>query len=277
MIDPVRVLPGNDRSMEKLQTKTPLNALQPSVPAEPASAQLWAPEKLLEISLQKLDSTKKDLEKNWTSQLASVGASLGVILGLGSLISKRMFEAPGYENILYLILPLINFYLFMRFGGLLSAFSSARFAAEKMVKSYYQKAELEKLDLHQIPEPSIFFETNSYFEYYHNLATNWGTFAYLLLVPIILALNNVTSIYMLFKFFDQKVWAYVVITVYVLPIALLYINYYAANKKRPFAYTNEKFNFILFAYAVIFGLGVLLLSWALFHGVSFSLKPSVTG
>ena len=142
MIDPVRVLPGNDRSMEKLQTKTPRNALQPPVPDEPASAQLWAPEKLLEISLQKLDSTKKDLEKNWTSQLISVGASLGVILGLGSLISKRMFEAPGYENILYLILPLINFYLFMRFGGLLSAFSSARFAAEKMVKSYYQKAEL---------------------------------------------------------------------------------------------------------------------------------------
>ena len=262
--------------MEKLETKTPLDALQPPVP-EPASAQLWAPEKLLEISLQRLESTKKDLEKNWTSQLISVGASLGVILGLGSLISKRMFETPGYENVLYLILPLINFYLFMRFGGLLSAFSSARFAAQKMVMSYYEKARREKSGLDQIPEPSVFYETNSYFEYYHDRTENWGTFAYLLLVPVILALNNVTSIYMLFKFFGQGLLRYVVIAVYVLPIILLYIYYYLANQKRPFAYMSEKFNFILFAYVIIFTLGLLLLSWALLHDVSFTLRPSTTG
>ena len=87
-------------------------------------------------------------------------------------------------------------------------------------------------------------------------------------MPIILALNNVTSIYMLFKFFDQKLWAYVVMTVYVLPTTLLYVNYYAANKKRPFAYTNEKFNFILFAYAVIFACRIYSvlgsLSWCIF-------------
>jgi hypothetical protein len=205
---------------------------------QPSLTELWQPDKLLEISLQNLDRTKKDLEKNWASQMISVGTSIGVILGLGSPISY-----PAYGNVLCLILPLVNLYLFMRFGGLLSAFSSARFAAEKMVRTYYQKAGLTNYAL--IPGESEFFRTNSYFEYYHDRITNRGTFAYLLLVPIVLTLSNVTSMYMLMVFFKNTgntIVGYAIVVLYVAPIIILYWNYYLANKEKPIAY-SDKMNF----------------------------------
>jgi hypothetical protein len=139
----------------------------------------WVPEKLVEISIKKLETVKRDLEKNWAYQITSVGLSVGLLLGLGDAISKKLFDSSGYDNALFLILPLVNLYLFMRFGGLFSAFSKARFATEKIVTAFYQNAISEDLSIDRVPDMATFFETNSYFEYYHSREyTDFGVFAY---------------------------------------------------------------------------------------------------
>jgi len=111
-------------------------------------------EKLLELVIKKCDDAKKDLEKNWTYQIISVGVSLGLIFGLGQAISKHYLDEAGHERVLYLVLPLINLYLFMRFGFLASVFSHARLAQEWLSATY-----LRYLDLKQI-DPGLTVETS---------------------------------------------------------------------------------------------------------------------
>ena len=232
----------------------------------------WAPEKLMELSVTNLEAAKKDLEKNWMSQLFALGASLAVILGLGKLISERVFGAVGYESILYLLLPMANLYLFLRFGNLLSTFSEARFAAQTFFTNFYANAQSRGLPVDAAPEPSAFYKTNSYFEYYHYSDANWGMFVYMLLVPVVLTLNNVTSLYMLYIFMGRSIWGYFLDLLLIGCISALYYAYYASNKDRQFAYMTSKFNFILFAYLVISVAGLVLLVSTVKLGVPFSLK-----
>lgn len=236
------------------------------------TAKFWAPEKLVELSILNLESAKKDLEKNWMSQLFALGASLAAILGLGALISQRVFGEPGYENILYLLLPMANFYLFLRFGNLLSTFSEARFAAEQLVTNYYENARSLGFPVDTAPDKSAFYKTNSYFEYYHTRDADQLMFMYLLLVPIILTLNNVTSLFMLLTFFGRNIWGYSVAALSLAGMIALYIGYYLYNRDKSFAFVNRNFNFIKFAYTLIFLIGLGLWAYVIEFGVPFSLK-----
>jgi hypothetical protein len=244
--------------------------------SDPIIANHWVSEKLLEISQKNLETTKKDLEKNWIAQIVGVSASFALIFGLGEPLSHKIFDEPGYDRVLYLVLPLVNFYLFMRFGGLLSAFSAARFAAEQTMTAYYRQAKSRKLKLDAMPPPQIYYQTNSYFEYFHNRETNFGAFAYLLFVPIVLALNNSISSYLLLEFFGKNLISFSVALAYFVPIIILYLNYYKSNKDRPFAYMDEKFNFILFSYIVIFGICLILLFVAVWHPITLKLGPTAS-
>ena len=168
-----------------------------------------ADDKLLDLVLAKTESTKKDLEKNWSYQITSVGISLGVVLGLGDPLAEKYFEVPGYVRVLYLALPLVNLYLFMRFGSLASAFSEARFAAERLAKKYFKDNRLDTPELSRRIEPSVIYATNSYFEYFHHSDASLAKFAYSLFLPFLFALSHSVSLYLLLMFFGFNLLAYV--------------------------------------------------------------------
>ena len=111
---------------------------------QPSLTEVWQPDKLLDISLQNLDKTKKDLEKNWVSQLISVGASIGVILGLGSPISYKLFEIASYGNVLYLMLPLVNLIFFAIWRTAISIFVGT-LHRRKDGKDVLSKSRIDKL------------------------------------------------------------------------------------------------------------------------------------
>jgi hypothetical protein len=68
-----------------------LNAIV-SLRAEGGALGYQVPEKILDYVLKKCDSTKKDLEKSWLYQITSVAASLAMIMGLGKVVSQKIFE-----------------------------------------------------------------------------------------------------------------------------------------------------------------------------------------
>jgi hypothetical protein len=182
------------------------------------------PEKILDYVLKKCDSTKKDLEKNWLYQITCVAASLAMIMGLGKLVSKKIFEEPGYENVLYLVLPLVSLYLFMQFGSLLSAFAKARVAAEDLVKEYFRERNVERLQ--PTIRPSIIFSTTSFFEYFRAGPENIGVFVHSLFAPTLLAVSHTASVYLLFKLFGYSWQGYIIVIVYCCIIVSLYAGYY---------------------------------------------------
>ena len=140
-------------------------------------------EKLLDLVIKKCDDSKKDLEKNWTYQIIAVGVSVGLIFGLGQAISKHYLDEVGHERVLYLVLPLINLYLFMRFGFLASIFSDARLALEQLATTYFKLVELKEIDPALTLGSSVLSTTNSYFEFYHRGRPNLGVFLYSLFCP----------------------------------------------------------------------------------------------
>jgi hypothetical protein len=75
-----------------------------------------------------------------------------------------------------IIMPIVALYLFMRFGILLYFFFNAREELEQVCK----KSNI----------PSALYETNSYFEHYHNTKFGFVLGLYSLFVPVILALNH---------------------------------------------------------------------------------------
>jgi hypothetical protein len=221
------------------------------------------PDKLLDQVLKKLDATKEDLEKNWLSQIVAVSASLGMMLGLGEPISRKIFDTPGYENVLYLVFPMVNLYLVMRFGGLASAFSETRFAAEALATKYFFQQRIDEMSFANVVRPSVMFQTNSYFEYFHHRGYNIGVFLYSLFVPIVLSINHATSLYLLLRFFGLKPLGYGVAIVYCLPIVGLYVAYYRANRQNPLVYSTRRLNYLMFSNVLILMFSALLLYWAL--------------
>jgi hypothetical protein len=202
------------------------------------------------------------------SQIISVGASLGMVLGLGEPISKKFFDAPGYENMLFLVLPLINLYLFMRFGNLASAFSEARFSAEALATRYFSQCHIDKMSFEKemtfVKEirPSIMFHTNSYFEYFHHRGSGLFVilvFLYSLFVPALFSVSHAVSLYLLLKFVGTTPGGYIIAVLYCLPIIGLYIAYYRANRSNAFVYSVGSFSYLILSITFIFIVTSLLL------------------
>jgi hypothetical protein len=226
------------------------------------------PTELLALILHKAEATKKDLEKNWLYQTISVGLSLGLIVGLGDVVSRKLFDAPGHETALCWLLPFVNLYLFMRFGALATAFSRARFAAQNLTSRYFEQNPMQGL-YSSLPEdirsngslyPGVWYETNSYFEYFHQTTSGKvstiGVFIYSLFVPVLFAVNHCISMYLLLAIFGHTTRGYFIIAIYSLPVVGLYIAYYMTNRGK-----NRRPNFILLSYAVTALLCIVFLFW----------------
>jgi hypothetical protein len=194
--------------------------------AEPAK-NIAVSDRLLGLLYQKCEGAKTDLEHNWIYQIASVGISLGLMFGLAEPISKHFLETVGHERILYLILPAVNLYLFMRFGFLSSVFNDCRVALEVLSEKYFRDEGLSTLPR---VRASSLYGSNSYFEYYHRLRINFGIFLYTLFVPLVFALSHATSAYLLCATFQNTYLDIIVISIYLVPIFSLYTHYCIGNR-----------------------------------------------
>jgi hypothetical protein len=92
--------------------------IQPGSPAGvPQNETDEAFDKLLDRMLAKCDSTKKDLDTLWTTQILAVGLSIALVAGLRpQAVSRALFHDESFGCALYVILPLVNLYFMMRFG-----------------------------------------------------------------------------------------------------------------------------------------------------------------
>ncbi len=213
-------------------------------------------EKLLDLVIKKCDDSKKDLEKNWTYQIIAVGVSVGLIFGLGQAISKHYLDEVGHERVLYLVLPLINLYLFMRFGFLASIFSDARLALEQLATTYFKLVELKEIDPALTLGSSVLSTTNSYFEFYHRGRPNLGVFLYSLFVPTVFAASHASSLFLLELLVGSAshrapsrgiliVWI-----LYLIPVLSLYVAYYMGNRDLTFTIAGKRYSFVRYSLAV---------------------------
>jgi hypothetical protein len=201
-------------------------------------------EELLTLLWNKCESTKTDLEKNWTYQMVMSVVSLGLVFGLGTLISKYLFQEEGRENVIYIVAPMISLYLFMRFGGLLTAFSNVRMDFEQLSEEYVKLTGC-------IVQPSTLSNTNSYFEYYHRDNTNLAILMYCLFVPIVLATNTSTSLYLIWKQIGDPPFAALICFIYLIPTATLYYMFYINNKHNKFGLSSIAMALVLTAASAI--------------------------
>jgi hypothetical protein len=193
------------------------------------SGELEAQRQILDLVAKKCDSAKKDLEKNWTYQIFSVGASLGLICGLGKLLSKYYTGETDYQYLLYLIAPLVNFYLFARFGPLCLEFAKARVALEILADKYFQDAQVNDLFDGKI-QSRVLSDTSSYFEYYHK-PPHFGFILYMSVVLIVFATSHTASIHLLRMFFARIHWPVDGVYLYLAIVFLLYLYFYQASKE----------------------------------------------
>jgi len=205
---------------------------------------------LITLLWSKCEAAKNDLENNWTYQMIVSVVNLGILLGFGDLASKHVFKEEGRENVLFIAMPMIALYLFMRFGGLLTAFSEVRMEPERLCE-LYSGGEPERL------AASTIFHTNSYFEYYHRPEINFGVTVYCMFVPIILATNMSTSIYMIWHQIGHPSVAFFVCFLYLIPVGTLYYMFHQRNRHNKFVLPSIVWSisltliigFLLFAYS----------------------------
>jgi hypothetical protein len=167
---------------------------------------------LLELLSEKCEKAKDDLENNWTYQILSLGIGLGLIYGLGDPLSRKLFETPGYERLLYLIMPIANLYFYMRFGLLATHFSRIRSALEEAARQYCRDKEFDDDLIVAISE------SNSVIEYYHGKTFSFGVLFYSLFVLIVLSGNQSVSFFLLHKL-ASNIGGYqiVLLTIYAIP------------------------------------------------------------
>jgi hypothetical protein len=235
-------------------------------------------EKSIELISKKCDSAKEDLDKNWIYQIITLGVGLGLIYGLGGAISTKFLEEPGHEKLLYLIAPLINIYLFMRFGLLATHFSQTRFAMEDVVKGFCanEGIDIDNIDVKENGKLkeilSSLYITNSNFEHYHIRKLPSGVIVYLFFVPIVLGSGQGVSMYLLHLFSIPNFTLQVTLmAAYIAILAALYLAYFKANRKLYFIAKSKEIRHgaILIPLAIIVGAVVY---WA----VSATIPPTKT-
>lgn len=217
---------------------------------------------LVELLSEKCDRAKIDLEKNWTYQIISLGVGLGLISGLGALLSKKFFDEVGHERILDILVPMVNLYFFMRFGLLATYFSKTRTALENLAQQYRKQQGLDELF-------SVISETNSYFEHYHHRKVDFGVLCYSLFVPIVMGGNQGISFFLLYKLTGNVVY----LGLYSIPYLLLYTYYYSGNKDFIYMIGRRKIDYLqaLIPFAILFG--VLVYVFISYHRIDLGSLP----
>ena len=197
---------------------------------------------LVKLLSEQCERAKGDLDKNWMYQIISLGVGLGLIYGLGALLSKKLLDDPGHERILDILMPMVNLYFFMRFGLLATYFSRTRIALEQTVEKYRNKNAIDD-------SYSIISETNSYFEPYLHKQGYLSLYLYYAFVPIVMGSNQAISFILLYNLTGSSV----LLIIYAIPLFFLYKGYYEAND-RQFKYLKA-----LIPLAILVGILVCIL------------------
>jgi hypothetical protein len=214
-------------------------------------------EKYLDRMLVKLDSAKADLEKNWLSQITSIAISLALVAGLGSAIANKLFDDPKSDDALYVVLPLVNTYFFIRFGLIAGVFSKARYNAEQLTN--------ELLRQHKFPttaDATQIYRTNSYFEWAHE-SFDWTTISFLMTIPFVFALNHSVTLYLAYKVLGWSGWYLLCAALYLSAVTTCYLAYYFSNKSNTVVLVGERKNSFIVVVIVTAGLATAAMIWAL--------------
>jgi hypothetical protein len=214
-------------------------------------------EKYLDRMLGRLDSAKTDLEKNWLSQITSIAISVALVAGLGSAIANKLFDDPKTDNVLYVALPLVNTYLFVRFGLIAGVFSKARFHTERLTKELLHQHELPKsFDATQI------YRTNSYFEWAHD-SFAWPSVSFLMTIPLVFGLNHSITLYLLYKVLGWSAWYCLSVALYLAVVATCYVSYYLSNRYNTVVLVGERKNSFIVVTIITAALATAGMMWAL--------------
>ncbi|MFL6856505.1 MAG: hypothetical protein ACJ8EB_01205, partial [Allosphingosinicella sp.] len=171
-----------------------------------------------------LEASQADLEKNWMGQVTSIAISLALVAGLGTAIARKLLGDEHLSNILYVILPVVNTYFFVRFGLIAGVFSKVRYGAEHLARQLCSHQDLpSKLRVEQT------YQTNSYFEWVHQ-PFDWSTSLLLFTIPFVFALNHALTLYLIYKVLGHSTILVVAVIVYLLIVCVCYWAYYDSNK-----------------------------------------------
>lgn len=205
----------------------------------PSVSTIAACEKYLDRILAKTEVAKQDLEKNWMAQITVIALSIALVAGLGGVVARKLFDDPDRYTILYLIFPIVNTFLFVRFGLIGSTFSKARYNAELATNELYKLQKLpDSLDLSQI------YSTNSYFEWAHKKAS-FATLLFLMTIPVVFSLNHALTIYLLYKFSMGSTLFGIIVGIYVVICGMCYWAYYKGNKGNTPVFIGKENLFII--------------------------------
>ena len=98
---------------------------------------------------------------------------------------------------------MINIYLFMRLGALVTVFTEARFSLESLARAYFAENSWDKLQITFRLTPAVLFTTDSFFEYLHRKEINLAIFWYSLFIAVVMGTGHAASIYLLSAFFQN--------------------------------------------------------------------------
>jgi hypothetical protein len=223
-------------------------------------------EKVIELLSTKCQTAAAALNRNLLNQIISFGIGLGLVVGLGKALSIKIFGESGDEPILYLIIPYINVYLLMRFGQIVSYFSTVRTALQEVAEKYCVDAPVSGL-------LGALSTTNSYIDYFYRkefLHTSKGYLAvlifYSLSLPAIAGSNYAVSIYLIFKApIQSNSIRIILMAAYLIPTTILNVAFHSANKDFAFKdfaeFGGKKVDYVLMllATSIIFA----LIAWCL--------------
>lgn len=214
-------------------------------------------EQLIQLSKSKVDKVDRDLGRNWTFQVVLVAISIAVILDIGDIpkaISNYFLRTEGFENTLFITLPLVLLYLFMRFGHLLSTFFKSRKMYDYLVDKYTE-GDLQKGNLKEL------YGTTNLFELWYSpkkfSQTKILVVLFYFFTMLVLSGSHASSIVLLIKALGYTVWLLLAaIILYAFCLFAFYWGFFKSNK-------DDKYIGSIIIGIIIFVLGWLMLFYYL--------------
>ena len=194
---------------------------------------------LLKLSGEKLNRVEKDLDKNWVAQIVLVVLSLTLIFHVGNIataVSELAFRSRDFANALDLLIPFVLFYLFMRFGYLLTIFIHTHRMHRKLLQEYIGDdfSKVSKVDLKELLQTSSFFEPYGNVELFRGNHSVFMVAVYYAFAPILLAMAHASSLYLLLRAPLLKGGlGWLLAAVLLGGLVILYLSFHAMNKEHP--------------------------------------------
>ena len=191
---------------------------------------------LLKLSGEKLSRVEKDLDKNWVAQIVLVVLSLTLIFHVGNIataVSELAFRSRDFANALDLLIPFVLFYLFMRFGYLLTIFIHTHKMHRTLLLEYIGD-NFSDVDLKELLQTSSFFEPYGNVELFRGNHSTFMVAVYYAFAPILLAMAHASSLYLLLRAPLLKGGlGWLLAAVLLGGLVILYLSFHAMNKEHP--------------------------------------------